>query len=98
MSNEWSEEFPTEAGAYWLYGLSSVGSMGMHYREDFDVTKQPMEFYYVKVQKLGDDKLTGVTEGYFISKHKFDKNKRIEGYCGKFKPVQFPEPPELSLK
>lgn len=91
-SKEWSEEFPSKEGCYWLYGDYGIGSMGKHFRDDF---VPEMKLHFVKIQKLPNG-LMGVCDGQPIFSAKF--NKRNEGWLGKWTPAILPELFEVHLR
>lgn len=90
MDLEWSEDFPTEPGAYWFYGDPWFGSMGKHYYPD---AKPENRMHFVQIHKTTDSFL-GEVRGQILYKHKFDKEKRQQGYVGKFAKATLPNPPK----
>ena len=53
--NEWTTEWPTEPGMYWLYGWTFTTGY----------TKPP-SFHYVQVRMSGNSRAMYITEGNFM--------------------------------
>jgi hypothetical protein len=90
---KWTDKFPKQEGKYWFYGDPHLGSMGMHYKDDYKI--EP-EMYLLDVKKISNG-LIGVTEGQFVPSNKFDKTKTREGYLGYFAKAELPDIPEDTL-
>ncbi len=95
QAEEWSDESPTEEGVYWLYGRISYGNKGIDYMDHRPPIKYEMNLVEVHCISNG---LLGKSNGQIVFMHKFNREKRQEGWVGFWQPAVLPVPPENAPK
>lgn len=82
---KWQDTLPTEKGWYWFYGELHMGGMGRDYFDDYIHTPE------MTIVNVHPTMITA--EGHFVSRNKFDKEKRKSGWLGYWAKATLPESP-----
>lgn len=92
--DNWSDEFPTEPGRYWFYGLPEHGCMGMDYMPQTEPCEA--ELILVDVNRIGNG-LIGHCGGRFVYSRKFNRERSQSGWLGWWQPAVLPAVPNVKM-